>query len=165
MPDTAPFSVPDTEHLCVNLTVSFNIIDHHCEAFPAPASRRLAIATSVWYRADGISCTCCGSAVATERPEATARGYPRFRCRDCGRHRTSAYLNNRLEQDNRGIKGGSDVCAASRATMRHDRFCREHGELRNLLRAGIIKYTTRKLTEPVAAVPTLVAALIATIFR
>ena len=31
------------------------------------------------------------------------------------RHRTSAYLNNRLEQDHRGIKGGSDVCAASRA--------------------------------------------------
>src|SRR6202140_4504908 len=46
MPDTAPFSVPDAEHLCVNSTVSFNIIDHHCEAFPAPASRRLAIATA-----------------------------------------------------------------------------------------------------------------------
>ena len=33
------------------------------------------------------------------------------------RHRTSAYLNNRLEQDHRGIKGGSDVCATSRTTM------------------------------------------------
>ena len=33
------------------------------------------------------------------------------------RHRTSAYLNNRLEQDHRGIKAGSDVCEASSATM------------------------------------------------
>ena len=33
------------------------------------------------------------------------------------RHRTNAYLNNRLEQDHRGSKAGSDVCGASRATM------------------------------------------------
>ncbi len=31
------------------------------------------------------------------------------------RHRTSVYLNNRLEQDHRGIKGRIDVCAGSRA--------------------------------------------------
>ena len=32
-----------------------------------------------------MNCVCCGSAVVTERPEVTARGYRRFRCRDCGR--------------------------------------------------------------------------------
>ena len=50
------------------------------------------------------------------------------------RHRTSAYLNNRLEQDHRGIKGR---IRCIRGFKRHDaasRFCREHGELRNLLR-------------------------------
>jgi hypothetical protein len=50
------------------------------------------------------------------------------------RHRTSAYLNNRLEQDHRGIKGR---IRCMRGFKRHDaasRFCREHGELRNLLR-------------------------------
>src|SRR5215204_825842 len=40
------------------------------------------------------------------------------------RHRTSAYLNNRLEQDHRGIK-----CPRSAA-----RFCRAYDELRNFLR-------------------------------
>ena len=34
------------------------------------------------------------------------------------RHRTSVHLNNRLEQDHRGSKDGSDVCAASRSIMR-----------------------------------------------
>jgi transposase-like protein len=50
------------------------------------------------------------------------------------RHRTSAYLNNRLEQDHRGIKGR---IRCMRDFQSHDaagRFCREHGELRNLLR-------------------------------
>ena len=32
-----------------------------------------------------MDCVCCGSAAATERPERTARGYRRFRCRDCGK--------------------------------------------------------------------------------
>ena len=50
------------------------------------------------------------------------------------RHRTSAYLNNRLEQDHRGIKGR---IRCMRGFKNHDtanRFCREHGELRDLLR-------------------------------
>ena len=50
------------------------------------------------------------------------------------RHRTSVYLNNRLEQDHRGIKGR---IRCMRGFKNHDaasRFCREHGELRNLLR-------------------------------
>jgi len=32
-----------------------------------------------------MDCVTCGSAAVTERPERTARGYRRFRCRDCGR--------------------------------------------------------------------------------
>src|SRR5918995_2897758 len=32
-----------------------------------------------------MACVACGSAAATERPERTARGYRRFRCRDCGK--------------------------------------------------------------------------------
>ena len=39
---------------------------------------------------------CCGSAVVTERPEVTARGYRRLRCRECGRQlneRSTGVLN------------------------------------------------------------------------
>src|SRR3712207_9542760 len=32
-----------------------------------------------------MDCVACGSAAVTERPECTARGYRRFRCRDCGK--------------------------------------------------------------------------------
>ncbi len=49
-------------------------------------------------------------------------------------HRTSAYLNNWPEQDHRGIKGR---IRCMRSFMSHDavyRFCREHGELRDLPR-------------------------------
>ena len=50
------------------------------------------------------------------------------------RHRTNAYLNNRLEQDHRGSKAGSDVCGGFKSHEAAARFCREHGELRDLLR-------------------------------
>src|SRR3954464_16034523 len=32
-----------------------------------------------------MDCVACGSAAVTERPDRTARGYRRFRCRDCGK--------------------------------------------------------------------------------
>jgi putative transposase len=32
-----------------------------------------------------VDCEACGSAAVMERPERTARGYRRFRCRGCGR--------------------------------------------------------------------------------
>ena len=32
-----------------------------------------------------MTCMCCGSAAVTGRPEPTARGYGRFRCRTCAR--------------------------------------------------------------------------------
>ena len=50
------------------------------------------------------------------------------------RHRTSAYLNNRLEQDHRGIKGRIRCMRDFKSHDAASRFCREHGELRNLLR-------------------------------
>ena len=43
-----------------------------------------------------MECVCCGSAAVTERPERTAQGYRRFRCRDCGRQfneRSGGLLN------------------------------------------------------------------------
>ncbi len=51
-------------------------------------------------------------------------------------HRTSAYLNNRLEQDHRGFKSHDAV----------HRFCREHGELRNLPRSRAV--TTKSSPPP-----------------
>ncbi len=50
------------------------------------------------------------------------------------RHRTSAYLNNRLEQDHRGIKGRIRCMRGFKSDQSAARFCREHGELRDLLR-------------------------------
>jgi transposase-like protein len=43
-----------------------------------------------------MDCVCCGSASVTERPECTAHGYRRFRCRDCGKQfneRSGGLLN------------------------------------------------------------------------
>lgn len=51
-------------------------------------------------------------------------------------HWTSAYLNNRLEQDHRGIKGRIRYMRGFKDHDAADRFCREHGELRDLLRPG-----------------------------
>ena len=50
------------------------------------------------------------------------------------RHRTSAYLNNRLEQDHRGIKGRIRCMRGFKNPDAAGRFCREHGELRDRLR-------------------------------
>jgi putative transposase len=44
-----------------------------------------------------MDCVACGSAAVTERPERTARGYRRFRCRDCGKQfneRSATLLNH-----------------------------------------------------------------------
>ncbi len=50
------------------------------------------------------------------------------------RHRISAYLNNRLEQDHRGIKGRTRCMCSFKSHGAVHRFCREHGELQDLLR-------------------------------
>ena len=44
-----------------------------------------------------MECVACGSAAVAERPERTARGYRRFRCRDCGKQfndRSAGLLNH-----------------------------------------------------------------------
>jgi putative transposase len=43
-----------------------------------------------------MKCAACGGAAVSERPERTAHGYLRFRCRDCGEQfneRTGRSLN------------------------------------------------------------------------
>jgi transposase-like protein len=47
-------------------------------------------------------------------------------------HRTSAYKNNRLEQDHRGIKGRTRCMRGFKSFTSAERFCRSHDELRNL---------------------------------
>ena len=46
-----------------------------------------------------MECVCCGSAAVTERPERTAQGYRRFRCRDCAKqfNERSARVLNRTQ--------------------------------------------------------------------
>ena len=61
------------------------------------------------------------------------------------RHRKSAYLNNRLEQDHRGIKGRIRCMRGFKSGQSAARFCREHGELRDLLRCS------RRHNQPVPA--------------
>ena len=63
--------------------------------------------------------------------------YPRAIRTELGkrvRHRTSAYLNNRLEQDHRGIKGRYRPMRGFKCPRSAARFCRAYDELRNFLR-------------------------------
>src|SRR4051795_13181691 len=50
------------------------------------------------------------------------------------RHRTSRYLNTRLEQDHRGIKDRYRPMRGFKGPRSAGRFCRAHDELRNFLR-------------------------------
>ena len=63
--------------------------------------------------------------------------YPRAIRSTLGRrvvHRTSAYKNNRLEQDHRGVKGRIRCMRGCKSFTSAERFCRSHDELRNFLR-------------------------------
>src|SRR5918992_3365997 len=63
--------------------------------------------------------------------------YPRAICSTLGRHvvhRTSAYKNNRLEQDHRGVKGRTRCMRGFKSLDSAERFCRSHDELRDFLR-------------------------------
>src|ERR1700753_2046424 len=63
--------------------------------------------------------------------------YPRAIRTELGqqvRHRASRYLNNRLEQDHRGIKGRCRPMLGLKSTVSATRSCRCHDELRNFLR-------------------------------
>ena len=66
------------------------------------------------------------------------------------RHRTSAYLNNRLEQDHRGIKGRIRCMRGLKSREPAQRFCRERGERRDLLRlrhrhSQVVSASSRRL--------------------
>ena len=64
--------------------------------------------------------------------------YPRAIRTELGkdvRHRTNAYLNNRLEQDHRGIKGRYRPMRGFKCPRSAARFCRGYDELRNFLRS------------------------------
>jgi putative transposase len=50
------------------------------------------------------------------------------------KHRTNAYLNNRLEQDHRGIKDRTRNMRGFKNPDDAERFCRNHDELRDHLR-------------------------------
>jgi putative transposase len=66
------------------------------------------------------------------------KSYPRAIRSTLGRdvrHRTNVYLNNRLEQDHRGIKGRIRCMRGFKEHDAADRFCREYDELRNFLRS------------------------------
>ena len=49
-------------------------------------------------------------------------------------HRTSAYKNNRLEQDHRGVKGRTRCMRGFKSFASAERFCRSYDELRDFLR-------------------------------
>src|SRR5271167_384455 len=64
--------------------------------------------------------------------------YPRAIRTELGegvRHRTNRYLNNRIEQDHRGIKGRYQPMRGFKSGASAARVCQSHDELRNFLRA------------------------------
>jgi hypothetical protein len=56
------------------------------------------------------------------------------------RHRTSAYLNNRLEQDHRGIKGRYRPMRGFGSVVSAGRFCRSGGE-----RLPVARHTSQRV--------------------
>ena len=63
--------------------------------------------------------------------------YPRAIRTELGeavRHRTNQYLNNRIEQDHRGIKDRYQPMRGFKSSSSAARFCRSFDELRNFLR-------------------------------
>ena len=63
--------------------------------------------------------------------------YPRAIRTTLGRrvvHRTSAYRNNGLEQDHRGVKGRIRCMRGFKSFASAECFCRSHDELRDFLR-------------------------------
>ncbi len=63
--------------------------------------------------------------------------YPRAIRSTLGRrvvHRTSAYKNNGLEQDHRGVKGRTRCMRGFKSFVSAERFCRSYDELRAFLR-------------------------------
>jgi transposase-like protein len=80
------------------------------------------------------------AATGTTPDQVTTDGhgsYPRAIRSALGRrvvHRTSAYKNNRLEQDHRGVKGRTRCMRGFKSFASAERFCRSYDELRDFLR-------------------------------
>src|SRR4051794_41212479 len=78
------------------------------------------------------------TAVTPERVTTDGHGsYPRAIRSTLGRrvvHRTSAYKNNRLEQDHRGVKGRIRCMRGFKSFTAAERFCRSYDEVRDSLR-------------------------------
>jgi transposase-like protein len=76
--------------------------------------------------------------VTPERVTTDGHGsYPRAIRSALGRrvvHRTSAYKNNGLEQDHRGVKGRTRCMRGFKSFVAAERFCHSYDELRNFLR-------------------------------
>ena len=80
--------------------------------------------------------------------------YPRAIRTELGkgvRHRTSRYLNNRLEQDHRGIKGRYRPMRGFKCPRSAARFCRAYDELRNFLRLSLPPSSTCSRRPPQTA--------------
>ena len=79
-----------------------------------------------------------GTAITPDRVTTDGHdSYPRAIRTELGkrvRHRCSRYLNNRLEQDHRGIKGRYRPMRDFKCPRSASRFCRAYDELRNFLR-------------------------------
>ena len=59
---------------------------------------------------------------------------------DGAKHRTNQYLNNRIEQDHRGIKGRYGPMRGFKSHESAARFCRSFNELPNSLTACILDH-------------------------
>ena len=84
-----------------------------------------------------MDCVCCGSAAATERPERTARGYRRFRRRECGKqfNERSAGALNRAQYP------GDVIALAVLWRLRYRLTLRDLGEM--FLHRGVASATRR----------------------
>ena len=97
--------------------------------------RNLAAAKRFFRSAKAVTCV-IPDRVTTDGPNRDA--YPRAIWTELGsrvRHRNNAYLNNRLEQDHRGIKGRCRPMLGFKSVPSASRYCRGHDELRNFLRS------------------------------
>ena len=72
--------------------------------------------------------------VTTDGHDAYPRAI-RLELGSCVWHRTNSYLNNRLEQDHRGIKDRCRPMLGFKSVPSARRYCRGYDELRNFLRS------------------------------
>jgi hypothetical protein len=69
-----------------------------------------------------MECVACGEAAISERPDRTAQGYRRFRCRDCGKQFNGrwCYLYRAIELDVSfiGVPRAADPAATTPAAAK-----------------------------------------------